>query len=205
MLIFVAVFLGASCLRAADAALINPERGELQLIGEQVAFTPKASSLGSVSDDPGIFWIDGAGGVLLSAGLQDTKAHRPTERIIAGGLGSYNVGGASPCAGILIFIATGNQRPKLAGISDANGSFAVALPVHDDKSEIFIFFNGEIDILVSRDGNQNRVLKTGTSTVRYKVSIQKAEQAGTGQPATRPESKSEGSDKPKPEAEGRSR
>ncbi len=32
-----------------------------------------------------------------------------------------------------------------------------------------------------------------------------AEQAGTGQPATRPESKSESSDKPQPEAEGRSR
>ena len=33
----------------------------------------------------------------------------------------------------------------------------------------------------------------------------KAEQAGAGQPATRPESKSEGGDKPLPEAEGRSR
>ena len=33
----------------------------------------------------------------------------------------------------------------------------------------------------------------------------KAEQAGTGQPATRPESKSEASDKPQPESEGRSR
>jgi hypothetical protein len=32
-----------------------------------------------------------------------------------------------------------------------------------------------------------------------------AEQAGTGQPATRPVLKSEGSDKPQPEAEGRSR
>jgi hypothetical protein len=30
-------------------------------------------------------------------------------------------------------------------------------------------------------------------------------QDGTGQPATRPESKSKGSDKPQPEAEGRSR
>jgi hypothetical protein len=30
-------------------------------------------------------------------------------------------------------------------------------------------------------------------------------EAGTGQPATRPESKSEGSDKPQPESEGRSR
>ena len=35
--------------------------------------------------------------------------------------------------------------------------------------------------------------------------ILNGEQAGTGQPATRPESKSEGSDKPQPEAEGRSR
>jgi hypothetical protein len=33
----------------------------------------------------------------------------------------------------------------------------------------------------------------------------KGEQAGTGQPATRSESKSEGGDKPQPEAEGRSR
>ncbi len=33
----------------------------------------------------------------------------------------------------------------------------------------------------------------------------RSEQDGTGQPATRPESKSEGSDKPQPESEGRSR
>jgi hypothetical protein len=38
-----------------------------------------------------------------------------------------------------------------------------------------------------------------------KGSDSKSEQAGTGQPATRPESKSEGGDKPQPEAEGRSR
>ena len=37
------------------------------------------------------------------------------------------------------------------------------------------------------------------------LQAKKAELAGTGQPATRPESKSEGSDKPQPEAEGRSR
>jgi hypothetical protein len=38
-----------------------------------------------------------------------------------------------------------------------------------------------------------------------KKTTTKAEQGGTGQPATRPESKSEGGDKPQPEAEGRSR
>jgi hypothetical protein len=35
--------------------------------------------------------------------------------------------------------------------------------------------------------------------------IEKVAEAGTGQPATRPESKSEGGDQPQPEAEGRSR
>jgi hypothetical protein len=37
------------------------------------------------------------------------------------------------------------------------------------------------------------------------IQKQQSEQAGTGQPATRSQSKSEGSDKPQPEAEGRSR
>ena len=37
------------------------------------------------------------------------------------------------------------------------------------------------------------------------LNLKEAEQAGTGQPATRPESKSEGGDKPQPESEGRSR
>jgi hypothetical protein len=35
--------------------------------------------------------------------------------------------------------------------------------------------------------------------------IRQGEQVGTEQPATRPESKSEGGDKPQPESEGRSR
>lgn len=43
----------------------------------------------------------------------------------------------------------------------------------------------------------------GTFTIENKP--KKAEQAGTEQPATRPESKSEGGDKPQPESEGRSR
>ena len=40
---------------------------------------------------------------------------------------------------------------------------------------------------------------------RLGMSKDSGEQAGAGQPATRPESKSEGGDKPQPEAEGRSR
>lgn len=40
---------------------------------------------------------------------------------------------------------------------------------------------------------------------RVEIDLTKAEQADPGQPAIRPESKSEGGDKPQPEAEGRSR
>jgi hypothetical protein len=46
-----------------------------------------------------------------------------------------------------------------------------------------------------------------SSTLKSAITIavvKTAEQDGTGQPATRPESKSEGSQKPQPEAEGRS-
>jgi hypothetical protein len=40
---------------------------------------------------------------------------------------------------------------------------------------------------------------------RHRHQIKNVEQVGAGQPATRPESKPEGNDKPKPESEGRSR
>jgi hypothetical protein len=51
------------------------------------------------------------------------------------------------------------------------------------------------------------MLKAGSfgSSSRNADLQQKTEQDGTGQPATRPKSKSEGSDKPQPEAESRSR
>ncbi len=51
--------------------------------------------------------------------------------------------------------------------------------------------------------------EAGTEQLDFPIPTAKREfedeQAGTGQPATRPESKSEVSDKPQPEAEGRSR
>jgi hypothetical protein len=49
------------------------------------------------------------------------------------------------------------------------------------------------------------IAKTENEMTELYFGKAKAEQAGTGQPATRPESKSEGSAKPQPEAEERSR
>jgi hypothetical protein len=50
-----------------------------------------------------------------------------------------------------------------------------------------------------------RLDERGEVTVVLTSEQKQAEQAGTGQPATRSQSKSEGDDKPQPEAEGRSR
>ena len=59
---------------------------------------------------------------------------------------------------------------------------------------------------VSADGMTPKAVESEKGEWRHGDWIPtKAEQAGAGQPATRPESKSEGSDKPQPESEGRSR
>ena len=61
---------------------------------------------------------------------------------------------------------------------------------------------GAIHILIATFGFVRRGSKTLSAPTEMD---QEAQQAGAGQPATRPESKSEGGDKPQPESEGRSR
>jgi hypothetical protein len=56
---------------------------------------------------------------------------------------------------------------------------------------------------VDREAAKDEDLAKALATV--KSATKNAQQDGTGQPATRSQSKSEGSDKPQPEAEGRSR
>ena len=60
-----------------------------------------------------------------------------------------------------------------------------------------IIYDGKKPVILERNAMRFEISESNIST--------EAEQAGTGQPATRPESKSEGGDKPQPEAEGRSR
>jgi hypothetical protein len=70
----------------------------------------------------------------------------------------------------------------------------IALVVQEDLLGSRLF---SIHIMNLRTGNTRQLYRTGEST--------EAEQAGTGQPATRPESDAEGGEEPQPEAEGRSR
>ncbi len=59
--------------------------------------------------------------------------------------------------------------------------------------------------IAERHGNNIDRLLDALIAQERSAGIGKAEQAGTGQPATRPVSESEDSDNPQPEEEGRSR
>jgi len=72
------------------------------------------------------------------------------------------------------------------------------------RSEAFVKFLTEVQKSQATKKFVPRPNRTASESMNA-PSGKEAEQAGTGQPATRPESKSEGSDKPQPESEGRSR
>ena len=64
------------------------------------------------------------------------------------------------------------------------------------------------EMILESDSTMTMIARTPKHMMKAALVLvveKKAEQAGTGQPATRPEPKSEGSAKPQPEAEGRSR
>jgi hypothetical protein len=74
-----------------------------------------------------------------------------------------------------------------------------------DSSINVDFSSTVLGIVVFEYSKENDSIAALGDTFKRKKSNQEVEQAGTGQPATRPLSDSEGSDKPQPEAEGRSR
>jgi hypothetical protein len=113
------------------------------------------------------------------------------------------------------------QEPKDNDFISAGGAKATL----NWRLQIFIIVSGDvvaanfteghievIGIFVRNTAKKQWELSTEVGG-RFKVHVydeqtgkpKEGEQAGTGQPATRPESKSEGSDKPQPESEGRSR
>ena len=77
--------------------------------------------------------------------------------------------------------------------------------VEEDGTPIYLMDVQAGKGIDSRFDPQKEVLKLSTQHAALVFTKSDSEQDGAGQPATRPESKSEGSDKPQPEAEGRSR
>jgi hypothetical protein len=90
---------------------------------------------------------------------------------------------------------------------------------HEEKRDYLVCFECN-HLYVYADPTSDDFVRIGLETLGDELTLDKildeanvprelpqnySEQGGTGQPATRPESKSEGSDKPQPESEGRSR
>ena len=82
---------------------------------------------------------------------------------------------------------------------------------HDSLDKVIVMVEPSKVRFVFEDTHRptSPAVKFGVTTFYSLVGIERiqekeAEQDGTGQPATRPKSKSEGSDKPQPESEGRS-
>ena len=156
--------------------------------------------------------------LVIGCKIQATLPHRPDDKILIGGVGHFNVGMLKPYSGICIFIAVGQERPKLAGITDANGRFAISLPKIEAEKELFLYFSETIDSIEisypknmiglnlssgkERDYSKLAFLALGSTAERYLVNT--AEQDGAGQPATAPQSKSKGNKNTKQESKGRS-
>ena len=108
----------------------------------------------------------------------------------------------------LVFIKTGQKRPYF---SLSHATYAVSNEVEVDtpfvgySSSSKIYSLGDALVTFNYVGAISEDGKTTTTASSLFVRLQNkkgGEQDGTGQPATRPESKSEDSQKPQPEAEG---
>jgi len=88
------------------------------------------------------------------------------------------------------------SKPHDFELVEFDGFVNISSPIFDGLSHE--------GIVVTESGIEMPVFRTSELAVPKKA-IQEGEQTGAWQPATRPESKSEGDDKPQPESEGRSR
>lgn len=185
-----ASILAIQILPAADSVLGEAEHGELKEVEGKVSFVPN-----TLVNEERIKSGDTIGmrrGWDMIGPKIYTKPHHPTEYIISGGLGNYNIGMMAPSAGIPVFLSIDDQRPTLVGITDANGLFAIKLPDRYNGSEIWLYFTGEVDVqdipypngqkrmskidMKMHGSSQVLTMKIGTSTVRFKLR-KEAEQA----------------------------
>jgi hypothetical protein len=111
----------------------------------------------------------------------------------------------------LVFIKTGQKRPYFSlshATSNTCGEVEVDTPFLGYSPSSKIYSVGDALVTFNYVGTISEDGKADTTVSSLFVRLQnkkEGEQGGTGQPVTRPESKSESGDKPQPEAEGRSR
>ncbi len=160
--IVAAIFLlsfASPLLLAAEPLLSMPGHGKFQKEGEAIVFVPDERRSADRQKSSGLDafkqWH------VIGAELQPKVRHRPTETIVTGGVGHFNIGMLRPYGGIPIFAAWGNKQPRLVGMTDANGRFAVKLPLDfpleleerqgvEKDAKLYLFFSGTIDVVTHR-------------------------------------------------------
>ena len=142
-----------------------------------------------------------------AAALATTADELAREIIRTETAGAHNVSNDTPEE--LQRVAAANSRLRMQWImlNDSSVSEEVrvcyAIRVIDDKLGLHKILRSGIQRTPEEEGLLAKRLLLGKRLLE--IDKTKAEQAGAGQPATRPESDSEGGDKPQPESEVRSR
>jgi hypothetical protein len=153
---------------ASESILVNPEKGQCQKLGEKWVFvaTDKDEDLGD----------------FFSVVESQLNPHPEfsEKKVLRGRMGGASTGRPVSFEGVPIFIASGDERPILAGITDADGKFAISLSPVDEEAPQYIYFSGEVEIVppdrgksVIREFGKGHdpalKLKAGTRTKRYRI------------------------------------
>ena len=93
----------------------------------------------------------------------------------------------------------GGEMSENTSIKEDDDLFSLKIPEKVDLD------SEDVKRKMAEAVNQHTLSFIADLVNHYRSTIRRDEQGGAGQPATRPESKSEGSDKPHPESDGRSR
>ncbi len=133
--------------------------------------------------------------VLGNAKLEKAKPWREKEYayIVSGGVGHYIDGMRHSFEGIRIFMARDSERPRLVGMTDAHGRYAIRLPQVDEGEQLYLFFSGGIDTApdaeksfprrgIGANNDNLAVLKSDTITERYAVNVAAVEPVATSKP-----------------------
>lgn len=174
--IFMLVLVQSLSLFSGEVKLSIAEKGKFQKQDNgALKFIPSAKENATRKKNGGLSlakqWH------VMGVELQKKIQHRPDDVILTGGVGHFNIGMMRPYAGIPIFIGCDNERPRLVGMTDANGKFAIHLaPSMKKGQQLYLYFSGGIKtemLHLNRPGAMEPVtvasLAEGISTERYRV------------------------------------
>jgi hypothetical protein len=190
--LFTGLFSRADLVRKEVPTVGNPEEKNIVWFREGVKIMTECPRKGQRS-------------VLVTITPIDVERGRSalTISIKSGHISRMSGGPALLNCSFLISDFTEDGVPDLIQIFSRKGN---PLGIKHALIEAYTITNDVVEPIPSEmlEANRSGFLMEDQNIVRF-IQEKEAEQAGTGQPATRPESRPEGDDKPQPEAEGRSR